>query len=167
MNLTVGDVDLDAGILRVRGKNDKDRLVPLAPSMTRRLRGYASFLNCNRSGASFFPAPSGGPYSIVTIYFIFRQLLRICGISHKGRGKGPRLHDARHSFAVHRLESWYKQGVDLNAKLPVLATYLGHKSLVGTQRYLQLTPEIYSDINERLDRFLGNLIPGGQKDETY
>lgn len=167
VNLTVADVDLDSGVLYVRGKSDKDRLVPLAPAMTRRLRIYASILNSNRSNASFFPAPSGGSYSIVTIYFIFRELLRKCGISHKGRGKGPRMHELRHAFAVHRLESWYRQGVDLNAKLPVLATYLGHRSLVGTQRYLQLTPEIYSDINDRMDRFVGNLIPGGPNNETH
>ena len=92
--------------------------------------------------------------------------MRECGIPHKGRGKGPRLHELRHSFAVHKLESWYKQGGDLNTKLPVLATYLGHKSLAGTQRYLQLTPEIFPDINKRLEQFVGNLISGDENNET-
>ncbi len=167
VNLTVGDVDLHAGILFVRGKFDKERLVPLPPSMTKRLTTYAAILDSNRATASFFPTPNGGPYSVVTIYAIFRQFLRECDIPHKGRGKGPRLHELRHAFAVHKLESWYKQGVDLKTKLPVLATYLGHKSLVGTQRYLQLTPEIFPDINERLEQFVGNLISGDENDETY
>jgi integrase/recombinase XerD len=55
-------------------------------------------------------------------------------MSHGGRGHGPRLHDLRHTFAVHRLEDWYRQGADLGAKLPVLSAYMGHQSLAGTQR---------------------------------
>jgi hypothetical protein len=54
---------------------------------------------------------------------------------------------------------WYRQGADLRAKLPLLATYMGHKSLVGTQRYLRLTPEIFPDIIARLEKFVGHVIP--------
>jgi integrase len=158
LQLKVEDVDLGSGVLTVReGKFNKDRLVPMAPSMTMRLRRYASVLG-NASGV-FFPAPDGGPYSNVTVYQIFRQLLLACHIPHGGRGRGPRLHDLRHSHAVHKLESWYRQGADLGAKLPLLSTYLGHKSLVGTQRYLHLTPEIFPDITGRLDPFAGHVIP--------
>jgi integrase/recombinase XerD len=158
LQLKVADVDLGSGVLTVRkGKFNKDRLVPMAPSMTMRLRRYASVLG-NDSGV-FFPAPDGGPYSKVTVYQIFRQLLLTCHISHGGRGRGPRLHDLRHSHAVHKLESWYRQGADLGAKLPILSTYMGHKSLVGTQRYLHLTPEIFPDITSRLDQFAGHVIP--------
>lgn len=158
LQLKVEDVDLGSGVLTVReGKFNKDRLVPMAPSITVRLRRYASVLG-NASGV-FFPAPDGGPYSKVTVYHIFRQLLLACHIPHGGRGRGPRLHDLRHSHAVHKLESWYRQGADLGAKLPILSTYMGHKSLVGTQRYLHLTPEIFPDITDRLDQFAGHVIP--------
>src|SRR4030067_2307428 len=58
------------------------------------------------------------------------------------KGKGPVCTIFRHAFAVHRLEMWYRQGADLRAKLPLLSIYMGHKSLVGTQRYLRLTPAI-------------------------
>jgi integrase/recombinase XerD len=95
LQLKVADVDLGSGVLTVRkGKFNKDRLVPMAPSMTMRLRRYASVLG-NDSGV-FFPAPDGGPYSKVTVYQIFRQLLLTCHISHGGRGRGPRLHDLRY-----------------------------------------------------------------------
>jgi integrase len=141
------------------GKFNKDRLVPMAPSMLARLRKYAAVLGKRDPSSVFFPAPDGGPYSIVTVYRVFRRLLRECGIAHGGRGKGPRLHDLRHAFAVHRLENWYRQGADLEAKLPVLAAYMGHKSLASTQRYLRLTPEIFPDIRKRLDESTGHVIP--------
>jgi integrase/recombinase XerD len=158
LQLKVADVDLGSGVLTVReGKFNKDRLVPMAPSITMRLRRYASILGI--SSGVFFPAPDGGAYSKVTVYNIFRQLLLACRIPHEGRGRGPRLHDLRHSHAVHKLESWYRQGADLGAKLPLLSTYMGHKSLVGTQRYLRLTPEIFPDITDRLDQFAGHIIP--------
>jgi integrase len=157
LQLKVADVDLGSGVLTVReGKFNKDRLVPMALSMTMRLRRYASVLD-NAPGV-FFPAPDGGPYSKVTVYQVFRQLLLTCHIPHGGRGIGPRLHDLRHSHAVHKLESWYRQGADLGAKLPFLSTYMGHKSLVGTQRYLHLTPELFPDITSRLDQFAGHVI---------
>lgn len=160
LTLRVADVDLADGILSVRmGKFNKDRLVPLAPVMTARLRRYAAILGEREPAAVFFPAPDGGPHSRRTVYGIFRRLLRMCGIPHGGIGRGPRLHDLRHGFAVHRLESWYREGADLWAKLPLLATYLGHKSLVGTQRYLRLTPEIFPDISARLEEFIGHVIP--------
>jgi integrase/recombinase XerD len=159
-HLTVADVDLVAGIMTVReGKFHKDRLVPMAPSLTARLREYSRTLGARNPTAWFFPAPDGGPYSNETVYGIFRRLLRECAIPHRGRGKGPRLHDIRHGFAVHRLQAWYREGVDLGAKLPILAAYMGHRSLLSTQHYLRITPEIFPEINARLDRHLGHIIP--------
>ena len=80
-------------------------------------------------------------------------------IPHGGRGQGPRLHDLRHTFAVHRLAQWYHDGADLQAKLPVLATYMGHRTVRGTQRYLQLTAELFPELSRRLDTAYGALIP--------
>jgi integrase len=160
LHLRVVHVDLNAGILTVLGaKFNKDRLVPMAPSMLARLRKYETVIGTRDPSSVFFPAPDGGPYSVVTLYWIFRRLLRECGIAHGGRGKGPRLHDLRHAFAVHRLENWYREGTDLGAKLPVLAVYMGHKNLASTQRYLRLTPEIFPDICNRLEESTGHVIP--------
>jgi hypothetical protein len=57
------------------------------------------------------------------------------------------------------LEKWYREGIDLQAKLPVLATYMGHLNLRGTQRYLQLTAELFPELSMRLDAAYGDLIP--------
>lgn len=160
LRLKVADVELASGILTVRdGKWHKDRLVPLAPSMVERLNRYAIAAGKREPDAIFFPAPDGSCYGKNNVYGIFRRLLHQCGIPHGGRGQGPRLHDIRHAFAIHRLENWYRQGADLEAKLPLLATYMGHRSLVGTQRYLRITPEIFPDITQRMDAAVGHIIP--------
>lgn len=97
--------------------------------------------------------------SLPTVYWLYRELLLRCGIPHAGRGKGPRVHDLRHTMAVHSLLRWYREGADLDAKLPVLATYLGHQSLAGTQRYLHLTAELFPQITVRANAAFGNVIP--------
>ena len=79
--------------------------------------------------------------------------------SSRGRGRGPRLHDLRHTFAVHRLAEWYREGVDLNALLPVLATYLGHRSITDTQLYLRLTADLFPDLIARSEAAFGHIIP--------
>ena len=104
---------------------------------------------------------SSSPRSTVgpSAYGLFRKLLLQCGIPHAGRGKGPRIHDFRHGFAVRTLRRWYRNGEDLDAKLPLLATYLGHQHLSGTQRYLHLTVELFPEITARADAAFGEVIP--------
>jgi len=160
LKLRVRDVDLQQGIITVRqGKFRKDRLVPPALSLVNRLRKYAAHFENHPPDAIFFPGPGGRPYSLRTIYGLFRQLLLQCGIPHAGRGKGPRIHDARHLFAVRVLRRWYRDGEDLDAKLPLLATYLGHQNLSGTQYYLHFTAELFPEITARADAAFGDVIP--------
>jgi len=161
LKLRVQDVDLDQGIVTVRqGKFRKDRLVPPALSLVNRLRNYAARLGNRRDDSIFFPSLHGGPYKLRAVYGVFRRLLLQCGIAHGGRGKGPRVHDLRHAFAVHTLLRWYREGADLDAKLPLLATYLGHSHLSGTQRYLHLTAELFPEVMARVDAAFGDVIPG-------
>src|SRR6266581_2300065 len=160
LKLRVRDLDLNQGIITVRqGKFRKDRLVPPALSLVNRLRKYADHFGSRPPDAIFFPGPSGGPFALRTVYTLFRELLLQCGIPHAGRGKGPRIHDYRHLFALHRLRRWYRDGEDLDAKLPLLATYLGHQHLSGTQRYLHLTAEIFPEITARVNATFGEVIP--------
>jgi integrase/recombinase XerD len=99
LKLRVRDVDLDQGIITVlQGKFRKDRLVPPALPVVNRLRKYAAQFDNRLPSAIFFPGPSGGPFSLRTVYTVFRKLLLHCGIPHAGRGKGPRIHDYRHLF---------------------------------------------------------------------
>src|SRR5215472_5056437 len=160
LKLRVRDADLNQGIITVRlGKGRKDRLVPPALPLVNRLQKYAARLENRPPDAIFFPGPSGGPFSLRSVYTLFRRLLLQCGIPHAGRGKGPRIHDYRHLFAVHALRRWYRDGEDLDAKLPLLATYLGHQHLSGTQRYLHLTAELFPEITARVNAAFGDVIP--------
>jgi len=160
LRLTVDDVDLQAGVLRIReGKFRKDRFVPVAPSMVQRLRTLHAALGDRPCQGPFFPGPRGQHYDKRAVYDVFRRLLRDIGIPHGGRGRGPRLHDLRHTFAVHRLEDWIREGADLQARLPILATYMGHQSLAGTQRYLRITPYVFPNIVADLQKVVGHAIP--------
>jgi integrase/recombinase XerD len=161
LHLQIRDVDLDRSLLTIReAKFRKDRLVPVAPSLAERLRSYArACLRAAAPTAPFFPAPDGGPFCHRAVGDVFRTLLWQCRISYQGRGRGPRLHDLRHTSAVHRLMQWYREGQDLEVALPMLATYLGHVSLRGTQRYLHLTAQFYPDLQARLEACYGHLIP--------
>jgi integrase/recombinase XerD len=160
LHLRVSDVDLDHGILTVReAKFGKDRLVPPALPLVERLQRYAAGFGSRSSDEYFFPSSQGGSLSHSAVYWLYRELLLRCGIAHGGRGKGPRVHDLRHTMAVHSLLRWYREGADLDTKLPVLATYLGHQSLAGTQRYLHLTAELFPQITVRANAAFGDVIP--------
>ena len=77
------------------------------------------------------------------IYEWFRKVLWEAGISHGGKGQGPRLHDLRHVFSVHSLVAMAELGLDLYYSLPILSEYLGHQSLEATEKYVRLTSEMY------------------------
>lgn len=164
LRLRVENVDLAAGVLTIReAKFRKDRLVPMAASLRAYLQRYHEDMGDRPSDAIFFAAPHGRVYSTHTPYAVFRRMLRAAKIPHGGRGQGPRVHDIRHTFAVRRLEAWYREGADLSSKLPVLSTYLGHESIAGTQRYLQLTVSLHPDLSSVLEQQYGALIPGGER----
>lgn len=162
------DVDLQQGVITVRqGKFGKDRLVPPSIDMVERLRRYDDQLKkralaSRAPGAYFFPSTGQAPWHGSTIYHLFRTVLLQSGIAHGGRGKGPRIHDLRHTFAVHRLLRWYEEGADLNAKMPFLVAYLGHKDFTGTQKYLHLTAELFPNLTARMNEQFGGVIPAGR-----
>ncbi len=165
LGLTMRDVDLESGVLTIcNSKFGKNRYVPMSPTLTERCRQYAA---CTRNGvpenAPFFPAPDGGHYSKRAIHGTFRRILENAGIPCTGQG--PRIHDFRHTFSVHCLKKWILAGKDMNAALPVLSAYLGHKDLSGTQGYLRLTADMYPDIIRTMELRFGDVVPGGETDE--
>ena len=160
LKLTLADADLEECVLTIRKtKFQKDRLVPMTPELAGRLKQMQNQIGNRVPEAYFFPAPDQGQWNQNSIGAIFRGILSRSGISHGGRGKGPRIHDLRHSYACHRLAQWYREGVDLNAMLPILATYMGHVDLRYTQQYLHLTPELAEELTLRLDQKYGHIIP--------
>lgn len=162
--LQVEDIDLSLSAVHIRqAKFGKERVVPLHPSLAARFGEYLQtpFLLTARD-QRVFPSPHGGAYCASTVYQYFRRFLWAAGISHGGRSRGPRLHDLRHTFAVHCLQRWVTEGVDLSTALPYLSVYLGHTGLKGTQDYLRLTADLYPDIVAAVEHRFGSLLPGGQ-----
>ncbi|QGU00314.1 Integrase/recombinase, RitB [Candidatus Syntrophocurvum alkaliphilum] len=88
---------------------------------------------------------------------MFRKIIWQANISHSG--KGPRLHDLRHTFAVHCLKKWVLAGENLTNLLPYLSVYLGHNDLRGTQHYLRLTSDLYPTITTSVEQHFSNTIP--------
>jgi integrase/recombinase XerD len=160
--LRVEDVDTDTGVLQIRdGKGGKDRQVPASEPLRRRLAGYHTQVS-GRPGREewFFPGSRPGqPLTLLNVYHNFRRFLWQAGISHGGRGHGPRVHDLRTTFVVNNLRSWFAQSRDVGALLPVLQTYLGHASIADTAYYLHLTAESYPDITARVQQIIGDVVP--------
>ena len=159
--LTVADVDLSAAVLTVRNtKFYKSRFVPVGEPLVEALRTYAT-LRASRpfpdgSDSSFLANRDGTPLHHDTVFHAFTRLLRHAGIEGTdGSKQAPFLHSLRHSFAVHRLTDWYRQGADVQRLLPVLSTYLGHASLRHTQVYLSMTPELLQQAALRFERYAG------------
>lgn len=168
LHLTLQDVDLEKGTLFIRHtKFNKERILPMSDNLTERCREY---IKTGRVGKMenpfFFPSPFGGHYSESTIYKLFRDVLRQAGISHLGRGKGPRIHDLRHTFAVNCLKKWVLDGRDLNNALPYLSAYLGHEDMRGSQRYLRLTADLYPDLTSKIENTCAYVIPEVKWDEA-
>lgn len=164
-SLRYSDVNLKDKHLTLRNcKNGKDRLIPLSDSVAEVLseylsyRSYYSGLNPYASDRLFI-TPEGFPCDEVTIYKWFRKVLYAAGISHGGRGLGPRLHDIRHTFSVHALVSMAEAGMDLYYSLPILSTYLGHQSLSATDKYVRLTADMYPSLIENANRLCPYMFP--------
>ena len=159
--LRTGDVDLDAGVLQIRdGKGGKDRQLPVSESLRVRLADYdAKVAALAGRRERFFPGRAGGPLTLGNVYHNFRRFLWQAGISHGGRGHGPRVHDLRHTMAVNNLRAWFAAGREVGALLPVLQTYLGHSSIADTAYYLHLTAESYPDITTRIQQAIGDVVP--------
>lgn len=159
--LKVEDVDLPRSLLHIRGtKFFKTRIVPMSASLGAVLKAFVARRSALASSAAseggtlLFCKKDGTPLTDSAIGAAFRRLRTIAGIKRDGGARNqPRLHDLRHSAAVHRVTSWYRSGADLNDLLPKLATYLGHKDLSGTQRYLTMTEEMLAEASRRFEVF--------------
>jgi len=159
--LRPGDVDTGTGVLQVRAaKGGKDRQVPVSGPLRERLAGYRAQVAGQPGWDWFFPGSTAGqPLTLGNIYKNFRRFLWQARISHGGPGRGPRVHDLRHTFAVNNLRSWFDRGEDAGALLPVLQAYMGHSSISDTAYYLRLTAESYPQIAARVRQAAGDIVP--------
>lgn len=158
------DVNLYDGYIILRKcKNGQDRIVPLSLSLCEVCKDYVFYKQAYSTSiepeAAFFTAPDGTSNKATTIYEIFRVVLFRAGISHGGRGHGPRLHDLRHTFCVNALVKMSEAGQDLYYSMPILMTYMGHQSLGATNRYVRLTEEMYPDLLQKVNEAYKYVFP--------
>jgi integrase len=161
LKLKTDDVDLDNGIIRLsQTKGNRERLIPMSATLKELCAEYRSNQRVADYGSEyFFPASDNLHYAVCTVYERFREYLFAAGIGHGGRGKGPRLHDLRHTFAVHTLNKWAMEGRDLYVALPILCDYLGHENMESTEKYLRLVPEAHALLIRPFEEKFGSVFP--------
>lgn len=159
--LTVKDVDTENDVITVKGgKGNVDRFVPMSRQLSNRCRIYKnSVLNGADDARIFFAAPDGEKYSNSTVSHMWAQILQSAGIPKND--DGPRIHDLRHTFAVHCLKKWVEDGEQVNSLLPVLSSYMGHVNLGSVNRYLRLTADVFPGITRRIEEYFGYIVPDG------
>jgi integrase/recombinase XerD len=146
LNLCTEDLDQSEGVLTIRGaKFGKSRLVPLHASTRDVLADYVKRRDRRfglRSETYFFVNNNGNRLDKGEVHRTFYVLSRQIGLRAVDASRGPRLHDFRHRFAVETLIHWYRSGQDVERRLPVLSTYLGHVHVADTYWYLSACPEL-------------------------
>jgi integrase len=156
--LTCGDVDLDGGVLTIRnGKRRRTRLVPLHPTALPPLCEYAAARQ-RRFGkpaadAAFFRTDRSDRVSYSAAHTTFCVLRRQLHWTADGRTRAPRVHDLRHRMVVRRIQTWHAESVDVDARIAVLATYLGHVEVRDVYWYLSAVPELMGIVADRFDSF--------------
>lgn len=164
LNLTIGDYDRRESTLHIRQtKFYKARLLPINSSIADEIDGYLRARSRRKLSVSpdtaliWNSSWGGGAYSGTSLRRSLQPLLQKCRIA-TAKGEPPRIHDLRHSFAVNALLRWYRAGADVEAKLPLLATYLGHGSAVSTHYYLHFIEPLRTAASERFAKHYGALI---------
>jgi integrase/recombinase XerD len=163
--LRLSDIDLAQCLITVcNTKFYKTRLVPVGPRLSQQM---AAYLDRRRLLAipegemsAFLCSRTGHSLHYTQVIKTFQRIRSAAGIvTPTGECRPPRLHDLRHSAAVHRVLAWYKAGKDVQRLLPSLATYLGHADIRSTQQYLQMTPELLQEASRRFARYAGQEMP--------
>ena len=152
IKLTENDVDLVNGVLTINeSKAHKSRYIPLHPTTTDALKKYV-FLrnNClnNKPSNSFFINDNGNSLALGSTEVDYRWLREKVGLKNN-----PRLYDFRHTFACNRLLKWYEEEKNIDVMIVYLSTYLGHASTIDTYWYLTATPELFSIVTKRFEKF--------------
>ena len=165
--LTLRDVDTEHGIIEIREtKFFKTRRLPLA---TRVVAALSSYLAARENTGApigldaplwWTPRRQKG-YTYGQLEKLLTWVIRRAGLKPAHGREGPRVHDLRHAFVAHRMLNWYREGVEPQSRLPHLATYLGHKDIVSTLVYLNITPELLQQASERYRRRGAQALSGG------
>ena len=159
LGLDRADVDLDHGVVHVRtGKKNKQRRVPLHSSVIGALHAYADMRDAHfptPSTSAFFVSARGHRMGRSELNTTFTKLIRQIGLEGRGARARPRPHDLRHAYAVHTLLDWYRSGENIDHRMPLLSTYLGHVDPTSTYWYLEAVPELLQLVSQRLEQLPG------------
>ena len=145
LRLDRADIDVDHDLLRVHGKHDKQRELPLHATTVTALRAYMELRDSywpRAESDALFLSRLGVRLTVAAAHDVFPQVIRAAGLEGRGHRARPRPHDLRHAFAVSTLLDWHHAGVEIDPHLPLLSTYLGHRDPSNTFWYLQATPEL-------------------------
>ncbi len=157
IGLDVSDVDLEIGVLTIRrGKLGKARLIPLDATVNDRLRAYAAERDrlLGRTPQALFVSEAGIRIGDCSARYNFALVCQQIGLRPPQRygrhGRGPRIHDLRHSFAARTMIAWYRNGQDAAVEMLKLVTYLGHTKPENTYWYIEAVPELLELAAERI-----------------
>lgn len=154
------DLDQKHLLLAVRHTKRDGRKVPLHETTIQALRHYFDCVDRHFPepvSPSVFVSIRGTRMNKDSIHATFPHLIDMAGLTGRGQRPRPRPHDLRHSMAVRQLIDWYEQGVDVDARMPLLSAVLGHTDPASTYWYLQAAPELFAIVGARLEEFLGEL----------
>lgn len=152
IKLQVRDVDLDNNTFFIKdAKNNRDRKIPIHKNISVLVKDFILKRKKFNQEEYIFSNRYGNPIDNSTVYEYFRRILWKAGIHHNG--KGPRLHDFRHTYCVHKLKEWVLEGKDITALFPYLCAYMGHADTRCTEYYLRLTADLYPDIITKTEKY--------------
>jgi len=157
LHLSLADVAFSDRLITIRGsKFYKSRLVPIGQDLHRLLLKYHDQAHRRSQDCQpFFQSREQRKISTASAQSSFRRLRQLANVGRSDTtASEPRLHDLRHTFAVHRLTEWYRLGADFEHLIPALSTYLGHLNLHSTQHYLTMTPELLAQANRRFESYV-------------
>jgi integrase len=155
IRLDRADLDLASGVVTVRdSKFGKSRELPLHPTSVTALREYLRIRDAHQHAEvsdALLISPAGTRLIYCNVHATFRQLRADAGLTARSSACRPRVHDLRHRFAVQTLLDWYRDGLEVQPRLPLLSTYMGHTHPRHTFWYLQAAPELMAIAGQRLE----------------
>lgn len=166
MAVNNGDIAWDRRYIHLKKtKNGHERILPMSASLYGALTAYCGYRDrlplkgSKDSDAPFFIKPDGHRVTAENIGRSFRRILEGVGTPSLGQDKGPRLHDIRHTFAVHSLVNMSRKGLDLYVSLPILSAFLGHRSIEATEKYVRLTKIAYPEVLDKWEAVASQIFP--------
>jgi integrase/recombinase XerD len=161
-HLTINDIDLTNGVIQVlQTKFGKSRLVFIHPTtasmVARYLQARQEWVGtAARACPTVFVNSRRGPLNPDALGVTFRQIVAVAGLNTQPGRRPARLHDLRHTFAVTTMIDWYRDGRDVQVRLPLLSTWLGHVDPASTYWYLHAVPELLAHAANRLEAQAGS-----------